>query len=210
MEKTLETRCAVYDCCATGFLPPSLIAVNTEVQRRIDAKQTAKQEQQPAQQQQQQHSPLEQRQPDTEQPDCAPPTPLLTGSDVPASMLSSDSIAPELVLAPSLMTSSSISSDMSSAGSSPVQRLQLGSRFPAALSDTELVKLGGAGSDASQASYDSTLPVVALPPQVFEALGAIPPGQQKPGKKSKREKARGLLSSFTGGYVYLRPDFTNP
>lgn len=202
-------------CRITGFLPPSLVAVNAEVQRRIDAKQSCNQPQQQQEQQllqqesvdqqEQQQPPLKQEQQppvvDPQQPGLAPATPSRFGAGVPASMLSSDSIAPELMLPPSLVNSSSISSNLSSQGSSPVQRLQLGSQYPAALSDTELVKMGETGSDSSQTSFDSAAPVVVLPAHVLETFGPGQPGEQIQGKKSKTQKAKGLLSSFTGGCV---------
>lgn len=181
------------------------------MQRRIDAKQQGQQQQeqqapelqstqesqqQPLQQQQQQPI-LDLRDQDQQQPELAPATPSQTAADLPVSRLSSDSIAPELLRPPSLVASSSISSDLSSGGSSPMHRLQLGSRNLAALSDSELVKLGEVGSEPTQTAYNNALPVVVLPPQVFEALG-VGDGVQEKGKSSKREKAKGLFSSFTG------------
>ena len=181
------------------------------MQRRIDAKKQVQQqqeqqppEQQPAQASQQPHQQQQQlQQPvlvqlrDQQQPHLAPATPSQTAADMPVSRLSSDSIAPELLRPASLVASSSISSDMSSGSSSPVHRLQLGSSNPAALSDSELVKVGEVGREPSHTASNSAVPLVVLPSQVFEALGGGHAAQER-GKRSKREKARGLFSSFTG------------
>ena len=178
------------------------------MQRRIDAKQQGQQqqeqqapEQQSAQETQQQpqlQQPiLDLRHQDQQQPELAPATPSQTAADLPVSRLSSDSIAPGLLRPPSLVASSSISSDLSSGGSSPMHRLQLGSRNLAALSDSELVKLGEVVSEPTQTAHNNALPVVVLPPQVSETLGGGD-GVQEKGKMSKREKAKGLFSSFTG------------
>ena len=96
-----------------------------------------------------------------------------------------------------------------------MQRLQLGSIYPAALSDTELVKLGGNQDEPREISQmdeirhmqpGDVMPVLVVPPQALQSPGqgagqATQPDQPKQGKKSKRERAKGLLSSFTGRSV---------
>lgn len=217
-------------CGCVGFLPPSLIAVNEEVQRRIDARRQAEAQQpNPSQQQQQpqEHDSQQQQQPKQQsglqehgQPDSAPATPTRHEADLVGNIsISSDSLPPEGVQPAFLLRPSSSNASLSSTGSTPVGRLQLGSIYPAALSDTELVKLGTNNAEQSHISHISQVgevgdvgeiqagggvPLVLVSPQALQSAGAGQAGQADPHKqhkKSKRDRAKGLLSSFTGGYV---------
>ena len=200
------------------------------MQRRIDAQQAGTQHS-TQQQQQQQHDLQQQHQPEhldqqESQPARAPATPTRHEADLVGNIsISSDSLPPEGLQPASLLHPSSSSASLSSAGSTPVSRLQLGSIYPAALSDTQLVKLGAITAELSQVSHTSqvgeisnggqtqpgesvqvlVVPAHALQPAAAAAAASGGKAGQadlhKQHKKSKRERAKGLLSSFTGGYV---------
>ena len=179
--------------CA-GFVPASLLAVNAEVQRRIDARQAAAQpETQPA---------LDQQDPQRI-PTLTPAEPLLSKDSYHSI------IDPSAHLPAELHTSSS-TEDLEPQSPAPLLVSELPAQHqPVGMSGAELSKLAALQSGAQQAQHVQQLaggqpgilgaangPVnILAKADSQKAAAAAAQGKQR--RKSKREKARGLLSSFT-------------
>lgn len=179
--------------CA-GFVPASLLAVNAEVQRRIDARQAATQPQtQPA---------LDQQDPQRI------PTPA--PAEPPLSKDSYYSIIDRSADLPADLHTSSSTDDLESQSSGPVLVSELPAHHqPVGMTNAELSKLAALKSGAQQAQHVQQ-PAGAQPGVPGAANGPVnilakadsqkataAPAHGKQRRKSKREKARGLLSSFT-------------
>jgi len=201
-------------CCA-GYLPASLLAINAEVQRRIDARDSRpKQEvQEPEQRDESTHVPISApievpmtfNASESMPPVFAPSTEGLAPSSFP----SSESVASIEELSESSAHTSSSGSDLESEASAPIHGPQLVSHQPVGMTPSELVKLADLKAAAQQAQQHASAVGQQAPP----AVGAVPvnvlakpdsgktaaPAEGKQRRKSKREKARGLLFSFTGG-----------
>ena len=185
---------AHFSYCCAGFVPASLLAVNAEVQRRTDAKQAAtKPKAQPA----------------LDQPDPQS-TPTPTPAEPPLSKDSYYSIIDPSADLPAELHTSSSTDDLASQSSGPILVSELPTHHqPVGMTEVELSKLAALKSGAQQAQH-AQQPAGAQPGVPGAAHGpvnivakadsqkvAAAPVQAKQRRKSKREKARGLLSSFT-------------
>ena len=107
------------------------------------------------------------------------------------------------------MHTSGSASSLDSVASGQMETPQLAPHRPVGMTDAELVKLAElkAGSQQAQhaqqpAAYQTASNAAAAPISVLAKAGSgkgAPAAEGKQRRKSKREKARGLLSSFTGG-----------
>ena len=176
-----------------GYVPASLLAVNAEVQRRMDAKQAATKANTPPALEHQESQRI--------------PTP--TPAEPPLSKDSYYSAIDTTDLPTDLHTSSS-TDDLESQSSGPILVSELPAhRQPVGMTDAELSKLAVLKSEAQQAQQQPAgaqlpgatgagkAPVNILAKADYTQKVAAAPGQGKQRRKSKREKAKGLLSSFT-------------
>ncbi len=110
----------------------------------------------------------------------------------------------------SKMHTSGSASSLDSEASGQMETPQLAPHRPVGMTDAELVKLAElkAGSQQAQhaqqpaAHQTASSAAAAVPISVLAKAGSgkgAPAAEGKQRRKSKREKARGLLSSFTGG-----------
>ncbi len=243
-------------CCATlaGYLPPSLQAVNAEIQRRIDARDARLK--QGDDKPEHSDEPMRISTPGPVEPpltfnthDSVAPVSLSSYEDVnPPSLTARDgahrsvgfdnrdsAAAPvgtawgqhyavtqppesfssrgkntDEMLPESNMHTSGSASSLESEASGQMETPQLAPHRPVGMTDAELVKLAElkAGSQQAQhaqqpAAYQTASnAAAAVPISVLAKAGSgkgAPSAEGKQRRKSKREKARGLLSSFTGG-----------
>ncbi len=112
----------------------------------------------------------------------------------------------ENTLSESSMHTSGSASSLDSVASGQMETAELAPHRPVGMTDAELVKLAElkAGSQHAQqpAAYQTASNAAAVPISVLAKAGSgkgAPSAEGKQRRKSKREKARGLLSSFTGG-----------
>ena len=98
-------------------------------------------------------------------------------------------------------------SDQESVASAHHENAQLASHTPVGMTDAEMAKLAGLQAGQQQAQHaqqpavnqpaSSPAPVRISTPTMADARRAAAPEEGKQRRKSKREKAKGLLSSFT-------------
>lgn len=179
--------------CYAGYIPASLLAVNSEVQRRIDAREASTAQPQEAPMVEQQNGEPERMS------TPAPAEPPLS-KDSYYSIIDSD----DLQLDSCLETSSS-AGDLESQS---VQSPEPPAHQPVSMTGAELSKLAHLKSTAQQAQHAQqpagAQPAVGAGSGLVNILAkadsqkaAVAPAEGKQRRKSKREKARGLLSSFT-------------
>ncbi|DBB03850.1 hypothetical protein WJX77_000741 [Trebouxia sp. C0004] len=240
-----------------GYLPPSLQAVNAEIQRRIDARDARLKQGDDTPQ----HSdePTRISTPGPVEPplifnthDSVAPVSLTSYEDVtPQSLTAHDgahrsvgfnnrdsaaapvgtawgrhytvtespesfssrnksTVSVEETLSERNKHTSGSASSLDSEVSGQMGSLHLAPHRPVGMTDAELVKLAElkAGSQQAQhaqqpAAYQTASNAAAAPISVLAKAGSgkgAPSAEGKQRRKSKREKARGLLSSFTGGH----------
>ncbi len=112
----------------------------------------------------------------------------------------------ENTLSESSMHTSGSASSLDSEASGQMETPQLAPHRPVGMTDAELVKLAElkAGSQQAQhaqqpAACQTAANAAAVPISVLAKAGSGKGAEGKQRRKSKREKARGLLFSFTGG-----------
>lgn len=187
--------CFILCSCGAGFIPLSLLAVNAEVQRRIDARQASTHPQ----------PQLAEGREDSECISTPPP------AEPPLSKDSYYSVIDTQDLPADLHTSSS-TDDLQSQQPRPILVSEQPGHQPVGMTHAELSKLAALKSaaqhaqQAQQAAGEQPLvargasmgPVNILAKadsQKAAPAGAVGQGKQR--RKSKREKAKGLLSSLT-------------
>lgn len=240
-----------------GYLPPSLQAVNAEIQRRIDARDARLK--QAGDKPEHSDGPMRISTPGPVEPpltfnthDSVAPVSLSLYEDLspqsltahdgahrsvsfdnrdsaaspvgtawgqhytvtqpPASFSSRDksTVSVDRTLTEGNMHTSGSASSLDSAASGQMETAELAPHRPVGMTDAELVKLAElrAGSQQAQhaqqpAAYQTASTAAAAPISVLAKAGSGKGGPSAEGKQrrmSKREKARGLLSSFTGGH----------
>ena len=132
-------------------------------------------------------------------------------TQTPESFSSRDrsAVSVDATLSESNMHTSGSASSLDSEASGQMETPQLAPHRPVGMTDAELDKLAElkAGSQPAQhaqqpAAYQTASNAAAVPISVLAKAGSgkgAPSAEGKQRRKSKREKARGLLSSFTGG-----------
>ena len=134
-----------------------------------------------------------------------------TVTQPPESLSSRDKskVSVDEILSERNMPTSGSASSLDSEASGQMETPQLAPHRPVGMTHAELVKLAElkAGSQQAQhaqqpAAYQTVSNAAAVPISVLAKAGSgkgAPFAEGKQRRKSKREKARGLLSSFTGG-----------
>ena len=176
------------------------------MQRRIDAKDASK-----AQPQAQAQPEADQQSSTGEHISSTPPAEPPLSKDSYYSVIDSGDLPSDS----SLDTSSSAGDLASSQSAASVQALSSPTHQSAGISDSELSKLAGLKSEAQQAQHAQqsagSQPAAAAgasPVSILAKAGSgkaadAAPAEGKQRRKSKREKARGLLSSFTSSRKQL-------
>ena len=164
-------------------MPASLLAVNAEVQRRIHARQANSQQ-------------------DLEHISTAAPAEPRLSKDSYFSIIDTEELAADLHT-----SSSSSTDDLESQASPQILISELPAHQPVGMTDAELSKLAALKFASQQAQHaqqpagaqpvTGSGPVNILAKAGSQKAAATAPAQGTQRRKSKREKARGLLSSFT-------------